>query len=337
MLNSIETQCKSVTFSSRGDDFDPVTDLTEPSQRFSRSQSKMALCSPLRGVKVPLRFQHAFRRSVYPHSSSRGLAILSRANASGLESDDIPGPRSDFHHGEGEVFVARASSPRLDAFLADKIAGVSRSRIVESIKNGVVVVNGHVTTKPSHKLDNGDKVICKEIIAPPPSEVVPEDIPLDVVFEDEHLIIVNKPPGMVVHPSAGHSSGSLVNALLFHCNGEKISKVPRLGVVHRIDKGTSGLLVMAKDAAAQAGLQEQFARRSVRRRYLAIVLGTPERETGRIDAPIGRDPKDRLRMGIVRGAGGRQVSVHRSLLSILKYPITTELPHRRRSVTLASA
>ena len=100
---------------------------------------------------------------------------------------------------------------------------------MESIKNGVVVVNGHVTTKPSHKLDNGDKVICKEIIAPPPSEVVPEDIPLDVVFEDEHLIIVNKPPGMVVHPSAGHPSGSLVNALLFHCNGEKISKVPRLG------------------------------------------------------------------------------------------------------------
>ena len=207
----------------------PVTDLTEPSQRFSRSQSKMALCSPLRGVKVPLRFHHAFRRSVCPHSSTRGLAILSRANASGLESDDIPGPRSDFHHGEGEVFVARASSPRLDAFLADKISGVSRSRIVESIKNGVVVVNGHVTTKPSHKLDNGDKVICKEIIAPPPSEVVPEDIPLDVMFEDEHLIIVNKPPGMVVHPSAGHPSGSLVNALLFHCNGEKISKVPRLG------------------------------------------------------------------------------------------------------------
>ena len=100
------------------------------------------------------------------------------------------------------------------------------------------------------------------------------------------------------------------------------------GVVHRIDKGTSGLLVMAKDATAQAGLQEQFARRSVRRRYLAIVLGFPERETGRIDAPIGRDPKDRLRMGIVSGAGGRQVSVHRSLLFILKYPITTELHYR---------
>lgn len=273
----------------------------------------MALCSPLRGVKVPLKFHHVFRRSACQQSNSRGLAISPRANASGLESDALSGHRSDFQ-GEEEVFVARASSSRLDAFLADQISGVSRSRVIESIKSGGVVVNGNVTTKPSHKLDIGDRVICGEIVASPPTEVAPENIPLDVVFEDDHLVVVNKPPGMVVHPSAGHAGGSLVNALLFHCNersnrGEETSKiidVPRLGVVHRIDKGTSGLLVMAKDVAAQAGLQTQFANRSVRRRYLAIVLGTPARESGRIDAPIGRDPADRLKMGIVNGATGRQ-------------------------------
>ena len=161
----------------------------------------MALCSPLRGVKVPLRFHHAFRRSACQQSNSRGLAISPRANASGLESDALSGHRSDFQ-GEEEVFVARASSSRLDAFLADQISGVSRSRIVESIKSGVVVVNGNVTTKPSHKLDIGDRVICGEIVASPPTEVAPENIPLDVVFEDDHLVVVNKPPGMVVHPSA---------------------------------------------------------------------------------------------------------------------------------------
>ena len=149
----------------------------------------MALCSPLRGVKVPLRFHHAFRRSACQQSNSRGLAIFPRANASGLESDALSGHRSDFQ-GEEEVFVARASSSRLDAFLADQISGVSRSRIVESIKSGVVVVNGNVTTKPSHKLDIGDRVICGEIVASPPTEVAPENIPLDVVFEDDHLVVV---------------------------------------------------------------------------------------------------------------------------------------------------
>ena len=242
----------------------------------------MALCSPLRGVKCRYdsitRFDGRHANNQTPVDSPFSRVRTPRA----LRATRSLGIWSDFQ-GEEEVFVARASSSRLDAFLADQISGVSRSRIVESIKSGVVVVNGNVTTKPSHKLDIGDRVICGEIVASPPTEVAPENIPLDVVFEDDHLVVVNKPPGMVVHPSAGHAGGSLVNALLFHCNersneGDDDSKmidVPRLGVVHRIDKGTSGLLVMAKDAAAQAGLQTQFANRSVRRRYLAIVLGTP--------------------------------------------------------------
>ena len=218
------------------DDGAPPTHTAHTYSAYSR-QLIMALCSPLRGVKVPLRFHHAFRRSACQQSNSRGLAISPRANASGLESDALSGHRSDFQ-GEEEVFVARASSSRLDAFLADQISGVSRSRVIESIKSGGVVVNGNVTTKPSHKLDIGDRVICGEIVASPPTEVAPENIPLDVVFEDDHLVVVNKPPGMVVHPSAGHAGGSLVNALLFHCNersnrGEETSKiidVPRLGV-----------------------------------------------------------------------------------------------------------
>lgn len=236
---------------------------------------------------------------------------------------------------------------RLDAYLTANIPEVSRGRIVSSIKEGLVDVNGKLIKKPAYKVGAGDAIVCR--IQPlPPMEAFPEDIPLDVAYEDEHLMIVNKPAGMVVHPSAGHSSGTLVNAVLHHCrlppmrvvsgrqHGESVieeedeedgwrprldqehdhpdalaashssqQRILRPGIVHRLDKGTSGLIVVAKDGLTHAGLCEQFAARTVRRRYLAIVLGMPNPDSGRVNAPIGRDPKDRLKMAIVNGSTGR--------------------------------
>jgi RluA family pseudouridine synthase len=257
---------------------------------------------------------------------------------------------------------------RLDAYLTAKVPDVSRGRIVASIKSGLVVVNGIHVKKPSHKISAGDRIVC-EIPAPPPLEANPEDIPLEVHYEDDHLIIVNKPAGMVVHPSAGHESGTLVNAVLFHCrlppmrvlsgnqrarektDGDEADSslifanpadfpdtIIRPGIVHRLDKGTTGLMVVAKDPFTHAGLCDQFAARTVRRRYLALVIGAPNPLSGRVSAPIGRDPLDRLRMGVVHGAGGRhaasnfavRTSLARGNAALVEWQLETGRTHQIR-------
>ena len=189
---------------------------------------------------------------------------------------------------------------RLDAFLASHIEGWSRARLQRLIEEADVLVNG-LTVKSSYKIHAGDEIEV-EFTPPPATLFAPEDIPLDVVYEDDDLIVVNKRAGMVVHPAAGASSGTLANALAFHF--QKLSTfggVARPGIVHRLDKGTSGLMVVAKTESAHENLADQFRAREVFKSYLTLVHGQVERKTDQIDQPIARDPRNRTRMAVVRG------------------------------------
>ena len=196
---------------------------------------------------------------------------------------------------------------RLDKVLTQVIPEKSRSQIQEWIANQFVTVNGEFI-KSNYKCKVADQIHWKEPEVQP-LEIEPENIPLDIVFEDEAVIVINKPRGMVVHPSAGHRTGTLVHALLYHCDDlSGINGVERPGIVHRLDKDTSGLLVVAKTDVAHQYLVEQLANQQMKRIYEAIVHGTIEHETGLIDAPIARDPKDRQKMGIV--SGGKKAITH---------------------------
>ncbi|MBN1889788.1 MAG: RluA family pseudouridine synthase [Thermoflexales bacterium] len=187
---------------------------------------------------------------------------------------------------------------RLDKFVTEALADLSRAAVQRLIADGLLNVNGH-SIKAAYKLNTGD-VITVRIPPPKPSELVPEAIPLDIVYEDGDLIVVNKPAGLVVHPAAGHTSGTLVNAVLAHCPDlAGVGGTLRPGIVHRLDKDTSGLIVVAKHDAAHQALQHQFKARSVDKLYLALVEGQPIPPQGIIDAPIGRDRAQRKRMAVV--------------------------------------
>lgn len=186
---------------------------------------------------------------------------------------------------------------RLDVFVS-AAEDVSRSAAQELILNGSVTVNGKTTTK-NYKLREGD--IVETILPPPePIEALPQNIPVDIVYEDEHLLVVNKPQGMVVHPAPGNPDGTLVNALLYHCAGRlsSINGKIRPGIVHRIDKDTAGLLIVAKTDAAHTGLAEQIAVHSFTRRYRAIVVGNIREDTGTVNKPIGRSASDRKKFAV---------------------------------------
>ena len=194
--------------------------------------------------------------------------------------------------------TAEESGQRLDKYLAGEMTDLSRSRIKELVQAGEVLVNGK-KSKVSYKVQKGD-LIQVTVLPLEPLALEAENIPLDIVYEDQDVIVVNKPQGMVVHPAAGHPSHTLVNALLYHTRDLADSPEGfRPGIVHRIDKDTSGLLMVAKNAAARESLEKQLAAKSNKRQYLAIVHGNFAEEEGTIDAPIGRNPKDRKQMAVV--------------------------------------
>ncbi len=206
-----------------------------------------------------------------------------------------------------------AESARLDAVSA-KVFDISRSRAQELISSGALVVNG----KPREKkftLSEGD-VISVELPPERELEAVPQDIPIDIIYEDEHLLVVDKPRGMVVHPAAGNPDGTLVNALLFHCKGRlsSINGVVRPGIVHRIDKDTSGLLIVAKTDDAHKGLAEQIAVHSFTRKYEAIVGGHMREESGTVCAPIGRHKTDRKKMAVTE-QNSKEATTHWRVLA----------------------
>jgi len=196
---------------------------------------------------------------------------------------------------------------RLDAFLASQIEGWSRARLQRLIENEDVLVNGKIA-KTSYKLREGDEIEV-ELVAAPADVFTPENIPLDIVYEDETLVVVNKPAGLVVHPAAGTPSGTLANALAYH-----FQKLPgtgvRPGIVHRLDRDTSGLLVVAKTDAALENLSDQFRDRTVYKSYVALVHGRVVSNSGKIDQPLARDPSNRTRMAVVR-AGRNALTLYR--------------------------
>lgn len=200
---------------------------------------------------------------------------------------------------------------RIDKFLTEEFEDLSRNSIQILIKNNAVTVNGNVV-KANYILKNNDEI---EIMFDDAvdSEILPEDIPLDVYYEDEDVIVVNKPSGMVVHPAVGNFTGTLVNALMYHCKDlSGINGVIRAGIVHRIDKDTSGLLVACKNDMAHKSLSEQFFNKTVSRKYYAIVYGEIKHKLGKIDAPIGRSPNNRQMMGIVQD--GKRAVTHFKVL-----------------------
>ena len=191
---------------------------------------------------------------------------------------------------------------RLDAVVSSSIAGCSRTHCAHLIRSGVITVHGEIR-KPGYRLREGDRILGS-ILPPEPVRFDPEPIPLNILHEDDHLIIVNKPPGLVVHPAPGHYSGTLVNAILHHYPALlETGGDLRPGIVHRLDKDTSGVLIITKQVGAREHLLRQFQTRTVKKEYLALVQGEMDQEEGSISLPIGRHPKDRKRMSTVSRKG----------------------------------
>jgi len=228
-----------------------------------------------------------------------------------------------------ELYVAETGQ-RIDKHIADEMPELSRSVVQRLIKQGRVTVGGEAT-KSSYRVEAGDEIVVR---IPPPEtlEVRPESIPLDIVYEDEDIIVVNKPAGMVVHPAYGHRTGTLVNAVLAHCPdlaGAEDGLRP--GIVHRLDKDTSGLIIVAKNDAPRRRLQRQFKRREVKKVYLALLEGRLDPVQGIIEAPIGRDKKRRKRMAVVEG--GREARTKYRVVEYLGH-VTGKAP---RAYTLVEA
>ena len=193
------------------------------------------------------------------------------------------------------IVASHDAGLRVDIYLSLKDLGLSRSQIKKSVDEKLVRVNG-IYTKVGYRLRHGDivEIVRREPVA---CHALPQDIPLAIVYEDEHILVVDKPAGMVVHPAAGHTDGTMVNAILHHCQDlSGIGGILRPGIVHRLDKGTSGLLVVAKSDAAHEGLASQFKRHEVKKTYKALVYGNPKEDEGMINLPLGRHPIDRKKM-----------------------------------------
>ena len=211
-------------------------------------------------------------------------------------------------------FTADTAGERIDALLARNVADLSRSAAQRLIEQGDVAVNG-VPVRKNYKANGGDLV---EVSLPEPEavEIIPQNLPLNVVFEDDDVIVINKPRGMVVHPAPGHPDGTLVNALLYHC-GDSLSGIggeKRPGIVHRIDMDTSGLLIVAKNDFAHQFLSAQLSDHSLYRVYEAVVYGRVKEDSGTVNAPIGRHPIDRKRMAIL-SRGGREAVTHYEVIA----------------------
>ena len=233
-----------------------------------------------------------------------------------------------------QQIVVTDAGKRLDKLISEQLPELTRSAVQHLMQDGCVTIAGK-PVKKNTRASAGD-VITVELPEPREVEIEPENIPLDIVYEDEDIIVVNKPKGMVVHPAPGNWSGTLVNALMYHC-GDSLSGINgeiRPGIVHRIDKDTSGLLVVAKNDRAHQSLAEQIKVHSAGRRYFAVVYGTPREQKGTVNAPVARHPVDRKKMAVL--AGGREAITHYEVLeqyagySYLTFLLETGRTHQIR-------
>lgn len=227
-------------------------------------------------------------------------------------------------------------SDRLDRYLAQHLSDLSRSRIQQLIEQGNVLLNGKICTSKKETVKLGDRVFL-EIPAAQPLDLQPENIPLDILYEDDSLLIINKPAGLVVHPAPGHPQGTLVNAILAHCPTlPGIGGVQRPGIVHRLDKDTTGAIAIAKTDQAHQHLQAQLKAKTARREYLGVVHGSPQTESGTIDLPIGRHPIDRKKMAVVPVDSGRaartlwQVQERLGNYTLMHFQLETGRTHQIR-------
>ena len=222
----------------------------------------------------------------------------------------------DLKNGGIRMLSCQEEGMRLDRYLAEQIPDLTRSYLQKLLKENLAEVNGKIV-KANYKVKKGDQISLElpEVQEP---EAFPENIPLDILYEDEDVLLVNKPKGMVVHPAAGHLSGTLVNGVLYHCRGQLsgINGVLRPGIVHRIDRDTTGVLVVCKNDRAHQSLAAQFKEHSITRKYRAIVLGSLK-EDGTVNAPIGRHPVDRKKMAVNR-KNGKEAVTHYHVLEELK-------------------
>jgi 23S rRNA pseudouridine1911/1915/1917 synthase len=256
-------------------------------------------------------------------------------------SDNLPNLDGGDAATEGEtieliVAPSDGREPRLDLWLTAQLPDFSRSRWQKLISQAHVRIADRICTDKQYRLRSGDRV-CVFIPPTDSLDLIPEAIPLDILYEDEHLLIVNKPAGMVVHPSAGHRTGTLVHALLAHCPLSSIGGVQRPGIVHRLDKDTTGAIAIAKTDFAHQHLQQQLQAKTARREYLGVVYGTPKVDSGTIDLPIGRHPVDRQRNAIVPiESGGRSAVTHWQIaerlrsFALLKFRLETGRTHQIR-------
>ena len=222
---------------------------------------------------------------------------------------------------------------RIDNYISKEVEWTSRSAVQKWIKNGAVALNGKVVLKSNVKVKEGDLI---EISVPKEEEIKlePENIPLDIVYEDEYLVVINKPAGMVVHPGAGVTSGTLVNALLYHFQKLSSLDATRPGIVHRLDKDTSGLMIVAKDDIAHRKLSDMLKERTIKKSYLAILIGKFQKESGTIIAPIGRNVYDRKKMGIrddgrYAETGYKVLEIYRGF-SLVEFYLKTGRTHQIR-------
>ncbi len=268
------------------------------------------------------------RRTVRPdYIAAQNAALEPEAEPilSELEEDEVDGLGEDAAGATRSLTVDKsAAGMRIDHYLAKCIADISRARVQMLMESGQVLVDGHAA-KPSHKLHGGERITVEGEPRPKPLHAIAEDIPLDIIYEDEDLAVVNKPAGMMVHAGAGASEdarnrGTLVNALLHHfATLSEVGGALRPGIVHRLDKQTSGLIIVAKNDSTHRKLGEMFSAREMKKTYLALVHGHPQRDTGTIDAPISRDVIRRTRMTI-RRIGGRTAISHYKVIERIEGP-----------------
>lgn len=233
----------------------------------------------------------------------------------------------------------REAGQRLDSFVAGRLENFSRSHAAQLIRRGCIQVDG-LNCKPGYKVRPGERILAR-IPAPEPTDLVPEPQDLDILFEDRDLLVVDKPPGTVVHPAAGHATGTLVHGILHHCPDlEGIGAERRPGIVHRLDKDTSGILVVAKNSRAHHDLSGQFKARSIKKHYLALIHGAPQAASGQVDLPVGRHPVDRKKMSTL-GHRGRdaltlwQVRERLPGVALLEIELKTGRTHQIRVHCLA--